>query len=43
MTLYRDGRLKLDELVSGRYPLAEINEAIAAADRGEALRPVLLP
>ena len=43
VTLYRDGRLKLDELVSGRYPLAEINEAIAAADRGEALRPVLLP
>jgi Zn-dependent alcohol dehydrogenase len=40
--LYRRGRLKLDELVSGRYPLGEINEAIASADRGEALRPVLL-
>ena len=40
--LYRQGRLKLDELVSGRYPLTEVNEAIASADRGEALRPVLV-
>jgi Zn-dependent alcohol dehydrogenase len=40
--LYRHGRLKLDELVSGRYALAEVNEAIASADRGEALRPVLV-
>ncbi len=23
--LYRDGRLKLDELISGRYPLSQIN------------------
>ena len=30
--LYEDGRLQLDELVSGRYPLERINEAIAAAD-----------
>ncbi len=41
--LYRDGRLKLDELVSGRYALDDVNEAIASADRGEALRPVLVP
>ena len=40
--LYLDGRLKLDELVSGRYALADVNEAIASADRGEALRPVLV-
>ncbi len=40
--LYRKGRLKLDELVSGRYPLAEINEAIASAERGEALRSVVV-
>jgi Zn-dependent alcohol dehydrogenase len=40
--LYRHGRLKLDELVSGRYALADVNEAIASADRGEALRPVLV-
>ncbi len=40
--LYQEGRLKLDELVSGRYPLAKINEAIASARSGEALRNVIL-
>ncbi len=40
--LYRQGRLKLDELISGRYPLEEINEAVASARRGEALRNVIL-
>jgi Zn-dependent alcohol dehydrogenase len=40
--LYRDGRLKLDELVSGRYPLASINEAIADLRRGTALRNVIV-
>jgi len=39
--LYRQGRLKLDELISGRYPLTEINEAIASVTRGEALRNVI--
>ena len=39
--LYRRGRLKLDELISGRYPLAAINDAVASAERGEALRPVI--
>ena len=39
--LYRAGRLKLDELISGHYPLEEINDAIAAAERGEAVRPVV--
>jgi Zn-dependent alcohol dehydrogenase len=38
--LYEDGRLKLDELVTGRYPLEEINEAIRAADG--ALRNVIV-
>ena len=38
MELYEQGRLKLDELITARYPLAEINEAIAAVKRGEALR-----
>lgn len=42
VTLYREGRLKLDELISGRYPLAQINEAIASARSGEALRNVIL-
>jgi S-(hydroxymethyl)glutathione dehydrogenase/alcohol dehydrogenase len=40
--LYRQGRLKLDELVSGRYPLEEVNAAIAGVTRGEALRNVVV-
>ena len=38
---HRDGALKLDELVSGLYPLDEINEAIAVVKRGEAIRNVI--
>ncbi|MGH6719067.1 MAG: Zn-dependent alcohol dehydrogenase [Alphaproteobacteria bacterium] len=40
--LYQQGRLKLDELISGRYPLERINEAVAAVNRGEALRNVIV-
>jgi S-(hydroxymethyl)glutathione dehydrogenase / alcohol dehydrogenase len=40
--LYEQGRLKLEELVSGRYPLERINEAIADARKGEALRNVIV-
>jgi S-(hydroxymethyl)glutathione dehydrogenase / alcohol dehydrogenase len=40
--LYRRGRLKLDELVSGRYPLAEINAAVYSSARSEALRNVIV-
>ena len=40
--LYLQGRLKLDELISGRYPIEEINEAIASVNRGEALRHVIV-
>lgn len=40
--LYRGGRLKLDELVTREYPLEEINEAVAAVKRGEALRNVVV-
>ena len=40
--LYRQGRLKLDELISARYPLEEINEAIASVQRGEALRNLII-
>jgi S-(hydroxymethyl)glutathione dehydrogenase / alcohol dehydrogenase len=40
--LYEQGRLKLDELVSGRFPLARINEAIADARGGEVLRNVIV-
>ena len=40
--LYREGRLKLDELVSGTYPLDRINEAIASSRSGAALRNVIV-
>ena len=41
--LYREGRLRLDELVTATYPLEEINEAVAAMRRGEAIRNVIVP
>jgi len=40
--LYRQGRLKLDELITDRYPLDRINEAIESTERGEALRNVIV-
>ncbi|MGP6087122.1 alcohol dehydrogenase catalytic domain-containing protein [Antarctobacter jejuensis] len=40
--LYRQGRLKLDELVSGRWTLDQINEAIADTKGGGARRNVIL-
>lgn len=42
VALYEQGRLKLDELVTKTYPIEEINEAIAAVKRGEALRNVIV-
>ncbi|MCU0910803.1 MAG: zinc-binding dehydrogenase [Rhodobacteraceae bacterium] len=40
--LYRQGRLKLDELVSGRWSLDQINEAIADTRSGAARRNVIV-
>ena len=40
--MYAQGRLKLDELVSNRYPLDRINEAIADTNAGHARRNVIL-
>ncbi len=40
--LYQGGRLKLDELISDRYKLEQINEAIASVVRGDALRNVIV-
>jgi S-(hydroxymethyl)glutathione dehydrogenase/alcohol dehydrogenase len=40
--LYREGRLKLDELITGRYPLDKINEAVASSRSGAALRNVIV-
>lgn len=40
--LYQQGRLKLDELITHRYPLERINETIESMERGEAIRNVIV-
>ncbi|MDA9865438.1 Zn-dependent alcohol dehydrogenase [bacterium] len=40
--LYLQGRLKLDELISNRWPLDQINEAIADTKAGQARRNVIV-
>ena len=40
--MYRQGRLMLDELVSGRYPLDRINDAITSTRSGTARRNVIV-
>jgi NDMA-dependent alcohol dehydrogenase len=40
--LYLKGNLKLDELVTRRYPLEQINEAYEALARGEVARSVIV-
>lgn len=42
LDLYRTGRIKLDELISRRYRLAQINEAFAALEAGEVARGVIV-
>lgn len=42
VTLYQTGHLKLDELITGRYPFDKINEAIALTEKGEGLRNVIV-
>ena len=42
VALYREGRLKLDELISGRYRLEAINQAVASSRSGAALRNVIV-
>ena len=41
VSLYEQGRLKLDELVTGRWSLDQINEAFADTKAGHALRNVI--
>jgi len=40
--LYRVGRLKLDELISGHYRFDQINEALESSEKGEVIRNVLM-
>jgi NDMA-dependent alcohol dehydrogenase len=39
---YQRGKLLLDELITNRYPLEKINEAVESTERGEALRNVIV-
>jgi S-(hydroxymethyl)glutathione dehydrogenase/alcohol dehydrogenase len=41
VSLYQAGKLKLDELISGYYPLARINDAIASMQKGDVLRNII--
>ena len=41
-SLYKQGRLKLDELITGRYTLDQVNEAIESVRRGDALRNIIV-
>jgi len=42
INLYKTGRLKLDELITGRYSLENINEAISSTERGKGLRNMIM-
>jgi S-(hydroxymethyl)glutathione dehydrogenase/alcohol dehydrogenase len=41
LSLYKAGRLKLDELISQTYPLEQINDAFVALGNGEVARSTL--
>lgn len=43
MALYKQGVLKLDELISQRLPLSEVNQAFDALRKGDLARTVILP
>ena len=43
LDLYLKGRLKLDELITARLPLAKINEGFDRMRRGDAIRVVIEP
>ena len=42
LELYEQGRLRLDEMISRRIPLDEINDAFRAMDEGEGARSVVV-
>ena len=42
LDLYHGKRLLLDELVTATFPLEQVNEAVAALDRGDGLRGLLV-
>ncbi len=40
--LYRAGLLRLDDLITGHYPLSEVNAAIQSTAEGKALRNIIM-
>jgi S-(hydroxymethyl)glutathione dehydrogenase/alcohol dehydrogenase len=42
VSLYKAGRLKLDELITGRYSFEQVNEAIESSKRKDSLRNVII-
>ena len=42
VTMYQTGRLKLDELITGRFPLDRINDVFKMTEKGEGLRNVIM-
>ncbi|HEX6482324.1 MAG TPA: Zn-dependent alcohol dehydrogenase [Ktedonobacteraceae bacterium] len=42
LKLYMAGKLKLDELVTHRFSLEQINDAVRVLDAGEAIRPIIV-
>jgi Zn-dependent alcohol dehydrogenase len=42
VALYKAGILKLDELITARFPLEDINHAIELVEKGKALRNVIM-
>jgi S-(hydroxymethyl)glutathione dehydrogenase/alcohol dehydrogenase len=41
VSLYKAGKLKLDELITAYYPLDKINDAVESLKKGEALRNII--
>jgi Zn-dependent alcohol dehydrogenase len=41
LSLYKSGKLKLDELISREYPLEQINDAFDALRKGEVARSIV--
>ena len=41
ISLYREGKWVLDELISGRFDFVQINDAIAAAQQAENVRIIV--
>ena len=42
VSAYREKNLKLEELITNRYSLEDINEAITSMEQGKALRNVVV-